>query len=357
MSVLTHTMRYTILLLLLTWIQCSPDQPLREVRAILRGSVSVTCRYDMDQHRSLVSSWCRQVSRAECDDVVDSIGTISKSHQGRVTISQIPGKTGSVTVTMTQLQDWDSGLYIWRTWTGKDYKVKQSVLLQVVEGLPSSSQVVRATSRGDVQLHCSYNKQQNWSKVWCKQKDARVCDWVAHSDGDTNSDYQSRPHVSNDPQARRMSLTLTRLELWDSGVYRCQESGGSTVLENVLLLVTPEETQTHEVTVTGEGKSRSLTTRRTTKLPTHPLPVRPDGRHFHSVGVTPNKAPMQTPSPTFVPARVVQMRHGAWDVLRWLLLLGMVGCLLFVSCYDRLSGLCHNFPFGRLSQKPAGFSL
>uniref|UniRef100_A0A8C5LKL8 Ig-like domain-containing protein n=1 Tax=Leptobrachium leishanense TaxID=445787 RepID=A0A8C5LKL8_9ANUR len=114
------------------------------------------------------------------------------------------------------------------------------ILFVLLSQSPTNLEVIIATSGDSAEMQCSYGQQQRWSKIWCKLV-GNTCDWVVHSDGKINSDYRQRPVIYNNPNYRIWKMELTSLELWDSGLYLCQESGGQTVLNKVLLLVIPEE--------------------------------------------------------------------------------------------------------------------
>ncbi|OCT91844.1 polymeric immunoglobulin receptor-like [Xenopus laevis] len=309
-----HTFRgsVSILLLIFTWTQCSSESNLRECLATFRGFVSITFTYDTKYYEQQLSSWCLQVTRTECVNIVDMRGRITKSYEGRVTLVQVIGNSGSVTVNMTNLQIWDTGLYKWRIWIGTQYKVIQSVLLHVIEGIPSKLSVVRVPVHGYINMNCSFNKQQQWSKIWCKQMGHRKCDWVAHSDGSINKDYETRPVIYNDLKAHQMIMRITQLELWDSGLYKCKESGGETILEKILLHVTSNNIQSNE-------KNSILPSEvLTTTVPSH----------------------LGTNEAT-VSSRVKPIQSTAWDIIRWLLFLIMVVCLLSFICCKSVLDRCY----------------
>ncbi|KAM4701933.1 uncharacterized protein O3C94_002841 [Discoglossus pictus] len=339
LSIVSLTIREPVLLLFFTWIQCSPDPPLKVVYSTLGHSETVSFHYDSYEYRDFIRVWCRQLTPRSCDIIVESRQRTSGTfNTERLIISEILERNGSASVTIPDLKGYDTGLYRWTVWNGNQYRVIENVLLMVVKGLPSSLEVVRAPLHGEVNMQCSYKSMQKWSKIWCKQKTTDECEWVAHSRGAITSDYQSRAGISVDNQARVMIMNLKQLELWDSGLYQCKENGGSTILKELLLLVTPEN---NDVATTEKSETGQLSTQQALK-PTHPLHTHTDGIGYSYMVTTTNTRPVN-PDPTTVTSRVILV-YRVWDVLRWLLLLILVLYLLIFSFYKRILGLFHRNP-------------
>ncbi|XP_056416651.1 uncharacterized protein LOC130357922 isoform X2 [Hyla sarda] len=260
------------------------------------GSVTITFNYDTYWYRNLISSWCRQISMTECENIVDTSVVNHNEDNGRVFISQINARIGIVNVTMVNLQHWDTGLYKWRIWTGTDYSIIENVLLQVVFGLPSKLHVVNVKASTTVEMNCEYNKKQKWSKAWYKIMGQDKLQWVVHSDGNRNMDYSSRSLVFVNEQKGVLVMKITNLELWDSGLYQCRESGGEIILKEILLLVTSDSKYISPVDVKANfsnGQNSNSTV---------------DGKNEH---------------------------HRTWDILRWILFLCMGLCVLLFSYYQK----------------------
>ncbi|XP_069488736.1 polymeric immunoglobulin receptor-like [Ambystoma mexicanum] len=225
-----------------------PPAGVQELEATLGGQVTVISGSSPLWNKEHISSWCRQATREICDDLVDSNGATSRGYKGRAALVSHP-KKGPPRVTISGLRDWDTGLYCWRTWNGTSYTLVKRLLLQVLHGFHPEShpRVLRLAEGGPATLECLYAQAKRWSKVWCKQTDEDTCDWIGHSDGVTNLEYVSRALVTNDPQAGRMALVLKELQIWDTGAYRCMESGGSVVLCTVVLVVSPAGSSVEDV--------------------------------------------------------------------------------------------------------------
>ncbi|XP_075052082.1 polymeric immunoglobulin receptor-like isoform X3 [Mixophyes fleayi] len=323
-------------LLFYTLIQCSSYPNIREVQAAVMGSMNIICYYDTYQYRNLASSWCQQVSMKECDNIVETNQVTRNSYKHRATISQNVALHGFVNVTMINLQLWDTGLYKWRVWTGQDYEVLQNVLLQVVYGLPSKLHVIKYKVHDTVELPCEYNQNQTWSKTWVKQMDHDTFEWVAHSDGNSNVDYKSKVLVFNNKQKRVLIMRLTQLELWDSGIYQCRESGGQNILNEVLLLVTLDNEMLPD-TLVPTTPSILENTRPSAHLP----PVNTaDRKYINLIGGITHLRDLENISATVNP-KSGPGHNRAWEILRWIFFLCMVLCVFLFTYYKRLSaGIC-----------------
>ncbi|KAM3933243.1 uncharacterized protein RB166_001108 [Leptodactylus fuscus] len=270
----------------------------REVKAAVMGSVTITFNYDTYRYQNLISSWCRQVSMTECENIVDTSVSNHKRLKERVFISQNTERIGVVNVTMVNLQHWDTGLYKWRIWIGTEYNIIENVMLQVVVGLPTNLHVAIIKAYDTLEMNCVYNQRQKWSKAWYKVMDHDKLQWLVHSDGNVNMDYSSRTIVFINKQNRALVMKMANLELWDSGLYQCREAGGETVLNEILLLVTV-------------GK-----------------------KHFRPIDVKANVSNGENSNYT-VEGR--NEHNKSWDILRWILFLCMGLFVLLFSYYEKIS--------------------
>ncbi|XP_044144006.1 uncharacterized protein LOC122933219 isoform X2 [Bufo gargarizans] len=348
-----------------TWIQCSSDIQVREVQAAVMGSVTITFKYDTFRYRNLISSWCRQVTITECENIMDTSVTSNNGYKGRLFLSQNTERTGIVNVTMVNLQHWDTGLYKWRIWTGTEYSIIENVLLQVVfgagvaisssagagpdvfgpsegpgssdtsttiptSGLPSRLHVAIFKAYDSVEMSCEYNQKQTWSKAWYKMMGLDNLQWLVHSDGNINMDYSSRSTVFVYEQKRVLEMKITNLELWDSGLYQCRESGGETILNEILLLVTLEEMY--------EDRSEYSTLAVSEGSSTSPNIVQDniDNKYVSPVDVKYNVSNGQNGNSTGESNHKIE-HHGAWDILRWMLFLFMGLCVLLSTYYEKIS--------------------
>ncbi|XP_040277805.1 uncharacterized protein LOC120993346 isoform X1 [Bufo bufo] len=313
-----------------TWIQCSSAIQVREVQAAVMGSVTITFKYDTFLYRNLISSWCRQVTITECENIMDTKVTSNNGYKGRLFLSQNTERTGIVNVTMVNLQHWDTGLYKWRIWTGREYSVIENVLLQVVFGLPSRLHVAIFKAYDSVEMNCEYNQKQTWSKAWYKMMGLDNLQWLVHSDGNINMDYSSRSTVFVNAQKRVLEMKITNLELWDSGLYQCRESGGETILNEILLLVTSEEmyedSSEYSTLAVSEGSSTSPNI----------VQNNIDKKYVSPVDVKSNVSNGQNGNSTGEGNHKIE-HHGAWDILRWILFLFMGLCVLLSTYYEEIS--------------------
>ncbi|KAM4044580.1 uncharacterized protein ACNLHF_008517 [Anomaloglossus baeobatrachus] len=311
-----------------TTTQCSSDLQVREVQAAVMGSVTITLNYNTYWYKNMISSWCRQVSMTECENIVDTSVVNQNGPFERVFISQTTDSIGVVNVTMVNLQHWDTGLYKWRIWTGKDYNIIENVLLQVVFGLPSKLHVAIFNAYDTVELNCEYNPNQKWSKAWYKMMGPDKLQWIVHSDGNSNMDYSSRSTVFVNDQMRVLVMKMTNLELWDSGFYQCRESGGGYILKEILLLITLE----------GMNDDKSLHTTVSVSLSSSTssniVQENSESKYVSPVDVKAHFTNAQNKNFTLDGKRE---HYRAWDILRWILFLCMVLCVVFFSYYKTFS--------------------
>ncbi|XP_073472014.1 uncharacterized protein [Aquarana catesbeiana] len=314
-TILYKTARGLVALLIIfhTWTQCSSRSDVREVQATVKGFITITCIYDTYRYKNLGSSWCRQISAIECGNIVQTMGFKPNIYKEQVNVSQTLDHFGTVNVTIFNLQPWDSGLYNWRVWNGSDYDIIQTVLLQVINGLPPNIRVARFKLHELTELHCEYASNIKNSKFWYKKINEKRSSWVAHSTGNKGTDYKSRVIVINDEQKKRLTVQFQQVELWDSGIYQCLAN--DTILTEILLIVTMD----------NESKSLSPTDEITqsSDLNTYHPSI------FHQSSTLNNSYATQQP-----PSR---HRHKPWNIMRWILFLSMVLCVVFFSHYKRSS--------------------
>ncbi|XP_029429100.1 polymeric immunoglobulin receptor-like [Rhinatrema bivittatum] len=303
--------------LLLLWIPGSQAHSgFQVVRAAFGGAVTITCSHHDDAElQNYVKSWCRQINEEACENVVETNG-FNRGNEGRTSMTSSYERKGTTTITITELQAWDSGLYCWRIWTGYAYEVREKILLLVLEGLDSQTgpEVAFAAPGGSVTLQCLYSQTQRWAKVWCKQRSEGHCDWLFHSNGKTIKQYMQRAAASDEQRKGRMSLTLRDLRLWDTGLYKCENSHQNIILKRILLLIS-EERAPAPGAITIPGK---------------PAPT------FHSAKYLLNAESPKVYNQTQIdptPSSYTKTQYPAWDILRWILLLILIICLLLVNCY------------------------
>ncbi|KAG8589130.1 hypothetical protein GDO81_006272 [Engystomops pustulosus] len=313
-----------------TWIQCSSDIRVREVQAAVMGSVTITFNYDSYWYKNLISSWCRQVSMTECENIVDTSVANRDEHNRRVFLSQNTERLSIVNVTMVNLQCWDTGLYKWRIWTGTDYDIIENVLLQVVFGLPPKLHVAIYKLYDTVEMNCEYNQRQKWSKAWFKKLGHDKLQWLVHSDGNVNMDYSARSIVYVDETNRVLEMKIINLELWDSGFYQCREAGGETILKEILLLVTLDTYEDSSDHTTFSTSIYTSTSPNTIPGKTYASPV--DVKANISNGKSSN----------FTEDSII-VHHRTWDILRWVLLLCMGLCVILFTFYQKFLGELKDF--------------
>ncbi|XP_077151388.1 uncharacterized protein LOC143815724 [Ranitomeya variabilis] len=315
-----------------TRIQCSSDIQVREVQAAIMGSVTITLNYNTYWYKNMISSWCRQVSMTECENIVDTRVVNQNGHKERVFISQTTDRIGVVNVTMVNLQHWDTGLYKWRIWNGTEYNIIENVLLKVVFGLPSKLHVAIFKASDTVEMNCEYNPNQKWSKAWYKMMGPDKLQWIVHSDGNSNMDYSSRSTVFVNEQKRVLVMKMTNLELWDSGFYQCRESGGGIILKEILMLITLEGM--HD----DSSVQSTISVAPSSRVSSNIVQENSGTKYVSPVDVKAHFTNAQNKNFTL---EVKHENYTAWDILRWILFLCMALCVVFSSCYQRFSAHIH----------------
>ncbi|KAM5180712.1 polymeric immunoglobulin receptor-like [Mantella aurantiaca] len=305
-----------LLIIFHTWTQCSSSSHVREVQTTVKGFITITCNYNTYQYKNKGSSWCRQISEIECDNIVHTRGFNPSIYKERVNVSQTMDQFGTVNVTIFNLQPWDTGLYNWRIWNGNDYEIIQTVLLQVINGLPPNMRVARYKLHEMAEIHCESTLYTKNSKIWYKKIRETRSQWVAHSSGDTATDYKSRVMVINDKQKNRMTVKFQQLEAWDGGIYQCIEPISKTILTEILLIVTMDNERKPLNPTDDITKSSDLNTY-------HPA-------IFHQSSTLNNSYATQQPQSN-------PIHNKPWNIIRWILFLSMALCVVFCSFYKRSS--------------------
>nr|XP_033774520.1 polymeric immunoglobulin receptor-like [Geotrypetes seraphini] len=305
-------MKGLVLLLLQLWMPGSQlSSNFQVVRGTLGETLSLHCRY-VPEYQNHINSWCRQINEGECVNVVE-INRLNSGYVGRTTMSFANDKKGIMNLTIRQLQEWDTGLYWWRIWTGYTYQVIEKILL-LVEGLDplAGAQVVRGVLGGTATLHCLYTERERWSKVWCKQKTQDHCDWLFHSDGNVINHYEKRSAVFDDQKNGQMTVTLKELRAWDAGLYKCEKLDKSRTLNTILLLISEESRPTTGPVIQSE---RPPTICSINSISNIDFP-----QHTNSSQIDPT------------PSSYTKSHYQVWDILRWIFFLVMITCLILVKC-------------------------
>ncbi|XP_030077248.1 CMRF35-like molecule 5 [Microcaecilia unicolor] len=307
-------MKGLVLFLLQLWIPGSQlYSNFYAVRGTLGETIFVHCKH-VPEYQNHVHSWCRQINEGECETVVDTSGLNNSGYEGRTTMSFTNDKKRLTNITVRQLQEWDTGLYWWRVWTGYTYQVVEKIQL-LVEGLnpTTGAQVVRGVLGGTATLHCFYTETEDWSKLWCKQRTRDNCNWLFHSDGKIIHYYEKRAAVFDDQKNGRMTVTLRDLRAWDAGLYKCEKLDRSRILNTILLLISEDSSPVTGAVTQSERPSPTICS-------TKYLPNTDFLQHTNSSQIDPTAS------------SYTRSQYQVWDILRWISFLVMITCLIWVKC-------------------------
>ncbi|XP_032059162.1 uncharacterized protein LOC116498838 [Aythya fuligula] len=207
----------------------------KEFHKLELDSLSVQCLYHDLGYRSVRKAWCRAVGQTDrCELVVRTDTTytwgISKGKEGRAWIQDDPWKR-TVTITMEKLQAQDSGMYWCALYTPNatiNFTRIMEVRLSVAKRLQAQTPGELSQREGsNLSVLCHYPAEVDYWKMksWCRST-VQKCDLQVAIIGTSTYTYTDRAkqgHVTiqNDRIHRNFSVTMTDLQVEDSGTYFC----------------------------------------------------------------------------------------------------------------------------------------
>ncbi|XP_077078305.1 polymeric immunoglobulin receptor [Siphateles boraxobius] len=205
--------------------------------AVLEGqSVTVPCHYN-PQYISHVKYWCYGRMKDFCSSLARTDDpTKAPNVKGRVTIADDPSQH-VFTVSMQDLTEGDSGWY----WCGVELggmwvsDSTASLYISVIQGVSVVNSMVSGDEGRSVTVQCLYSKNLRSSeKRWCRSGNWNSC-MVTDSEGT----FSSGNVLLHDDKDSMFTVTLTQLEMRDSGWYWC---GSGQQHGTVHVSVTPQTT-------------------------------------------------------------------------------------------------------------------
>ncbi|KAG1969042.1 polymeric immunoglobulin receptor-like [Pimephales promelas] len=206
-------------------------------QTVLEGqSITVPCHYN-PQYISNVKYWCSGRMKDFCSSLARTDDpTSAPNARGRVTIADDPSQH-VFTVSMQDLTVGDSGWY----WCGVELggmwvsDSTASLHINVIQGVSVVNSMVSGEEGSSVTVQCLYSKNLRSSeKQWC-----RSGNWKSCMVTDSGGTFSRRNVLIHDDKNSMFTVTLTQLEMRDSGWYWCG-SGQQNSLVHVL--VTPQAT-------------------------------------------------------------------------------------------------------------------
>ncbi|CAM4587098.1 unnamed protein product [Leuciscus chuanchicus] len=205
--------------------------------SVLEGqSVTVPCHYN-PQYISHVKYWCYGRMKDFCSSLARTDDPTSAPNvKGKVTIADDPTQH-VFTVSMQNLTEGDSGWY----WCGVELggmwvaDSTASLYFSVIQGVSVVNSMVSADEGRSVTVQCLYSKNLRSSeRRWCCSGNWNSC-MVTDSEGT----FSSRNVFIHDDKNSMFTVTLTQLEMRDSGWYWC---GAGQQHGAVHVSVTPQAT-------------------------------------------------------------------------------------------------------------------
>ncbi|NWV04613.1 PIGR protein, partial [Ptilonorhynchus violaceus] len=208
-------------------LNVSQDPPVPEAAELfyvkLRSTWTVPCNFgpgSADMRRYL----CKK-EKEGCHNIVDSYGNIDESFTGRVLLT-FGDVAGSFSVTMTQM-DWeDSGLYYCGAGEyGKDKESKElDVFVYEDKNFPQLKTTVTGKVGGSATFECLYDPlKKSSSRLWSKW---RLQGYITIIDnaGFVANKYRGRVAMFENPENKTVTVILTQLTEDDQGYYWCMSS-------------------------------------------------------------------------------------------------------------------------------------
>ncbi|NXH80696.1 PIGR protein, partial [Edolisoma coerulescens] len=189
----------------------------------LRSTWTVSCSFGadtVDMRRYL----CKK-EKEGCRNIVNSYQEIDEDFKGRVllTFEETPG---SFSVTMTQM-DWeDTGLYYCGAGEyGKEGKSKElDVFIYEDKNFPQLKTTVTGKTGSSATFECLYDPlKKSSTRIWCKWR-VQGCDKIIDNTGYVKYTYEGRVAMFENPENKTVTVILNQLEAKDEGFYWCMSN-------------------------------------------------------------------------------------------------------------------------------------
>ncbi|XP_068930872.1 polymeric immunoglobulin receptor [Petaurus breviceps papuanus] len=210
-----------------------PQSPL-VVKGPSGGSVSVTCHYDPKKDNTL-KYWCRWKGNNHCTKLIDSLGMVDESYEGRVVLLDQP-ENGIFTIILNQLTPQDAGYY-WCLSNG-EHNRKSTVRIDITDDQPLliAPKTVMAQLGKSLTISCHFAcKFYSYEKYWCKWSNQR-CETLP-----TQEEGSSQTFVDCKKNSRIVSFTLNSVTRADEGWYWCGAKQGEHYGQTTAVSVSVEE--------------------------------------------------------------------------------------------------------------------
>ncbi|NWI03610.1 PIGR protein, partial [Tichodroma muraria] len=189
----------------------------------LRSTWTVSCGFGKDTV-AMRRYLCKK-EKEGCRDIVDSHQKIDPDFQGRVLLA-FEEPPGSFSVTMTQM-DWeDTGLYYCGAGEyGKEGKSKElDVFIYEDKNFPQLKTTVTGKSGSSATFECLYDPlKESSTRIWCKWR-GKGCDKIIDNAGYVKNSYEGRVAMFENPENKTVTIILNQLQAKDEGFYWCMSN-------------------------------------------------------------------------------------------------------------------------------------
>ncbi|NXK50761.1 PIGR protein, partial [Chauna torquata] len=194
----------------------------RFLTGVVGGSVTHQCFYSiMPANKHDRKYWCKRAGNGVCYTVISTTNYVSKSHEGRVSLEDIP-QNGTFMVTMTQLKKSDTGTYRCGIGTtNRDLYVSLNLTVSEDTSTPRLAELLHGELRGSVTVPCPPGDTRGGKKrFWCKVG-RTGCTLIADTDGYVGKSYEGRIFITPQESSGAFKVLINDLRREDAGLYRC----------------------------------------------------------------------------------------------------------------------------------------
>ncbi|NXB10236.1 PIGR protein, partial [Cnemophilus loriae] len=204
----------------------------------LHSTWTVSCSFGKDT-ADMRRYLCKK-EKESCRNIVNSYREVDPDFEGRVLMT-FEGSPGSFSVTVTQM-DWeDTGLYYCGAGEyEKEGKSKElDVFIYEDKNFPQLKTTITAKKGSSATFDCLYEPlRESSTRIWCKWRQQGGCDKIIDSIGFVNYRYEGRVAMFENPGNKTVTVILNQLQDKDKGFYWCmsnelKEQQSSTELEVV----------------------------------------------------------------------------------------------------------------------------
>ncbi|NXH27230.1 PIGR protein, partial [Myiagra hebetior] len=189
----------------------------------LRSTWTVSCSFGPDT-ADMRRYLCKK-EKEGCRNIVNSYQEIDDEFKGRALLT-FEEPLGSFSVTMTQM-DWeDTGLYYCGAGEyGKEGKSKElDVFVYEDKNFPQLKTTVTGKKGSSATFECLYNPlKKSSTRIWCKWR-IQGCDKIIDNTGYVKYNYEGRVAMFENPENKTVTIILNQLEAKDEGFYWCMSN-------------------------------------------------------------------------------------------------------------------------------------